>query len=380
MPPGPFIFPNSKVIILLDAIAFQVLFDLSKVDKKDVLDGTYLPSLSFTGGYRPCAYLDPSEPHHSKLKSLFFSILASRHHAFIPLFQSNLGSHLFNPLELHVISNKGTLQTSTTSATISLRLRLPSLLQQKPIETIMGSNGLKIVTKWSLFQSRAVLSLGSSNKLLNFFEDLIFHTFPLPWFAVKLGYNKFCKAIHSSSSPILDEAERMGIDRDETCHNLVFMAIFNAYGGMKAWFPSLIKWVGPVGPELHQQLVNEIRAIVKAEGVTSSSLEKMTPTKSVVYEARGWSLAIPYLKEGEMLFGYQPFVTKDPRVFERREEFLATRFVGDGEKLLKYVLVEWAGDRESNGGEQTVPSEGSGGSALEVDANGVFPPLRHVYC
>ncbi|KAK9986172.1 hypothetical protein SO802_031123 [Lithocarpus litseifolius] len=45
------------------------------------------------------------------------------------------------------------------------------------------------------------------------------------------------------------------------------------------------------------------------------------------------------VKEGEMLFGYQPFATKDPKIFERAEEFVADRFVGDeGEKLLKHVL------------------------------------------
>ncbi|KAK9165641.1 hypothetical protein Scep_000832 [Stephania cephalantha] len=365
MPPGPFISPNSKVIILLDAISFPVLFDLSKVDKKDVLDGTYLPSLSFTGGYRPCAYLDPSEPHHSKLKCFFFSILSSRRHTFIPLFQSTLASHLFDPLELHVISNKDTANFNNLSDNLCFDFAFRLFFNKNPAETIIGSNGLKIVTKWLLFQVAPVLSLGSSNKLLNFFEDLIFHTFPLPWFPVKSGYNKLYKAIHSSSSSILDEAQRMGIDKDEACHNLVFMAIFNAYGGMKAWFPSLIKWVGLAGPQLHQQLVNEIRAIVKAEGVTPSSLEKMTLTKSTVYEALRMEPAIPYqyarakrdfvieshenavfeVKEGEMLFGYQPFATKDPKVFERAEEFLATRFVGDGEKLLKYVY--WSNGRES---------------------------------
>ncbi|KAJ0818722.1 putative hydroperoxide dehydratase [Helianthus annuus] len=55
------------------------------------------------------------------------------------------------------------------------------------------------------------------------------------------------------------------------------------------------------------------------------------------------------IKEGEMLFGYQPFATTDPKVFDRPEEFVPDRFVGDGEALLKYVM--W-----SNGPETESPT------------------------
>ncbi|KAI6677835.1 hypothetical protein NL676_038631 [Syzygium grande] len=51
------------------------------------------------------------------------------------------------------------------------------------------------------------------------------------------------------------------------------------------------------------------------------------------------------IKKDEMIFGYQPFATKDPRVFEKPEEFVGDRFVGEeGEKLLKYVY--WSNGRE----------------------------------
>ncbi|KAJ6345924.1 hypothetical protein OIU78_008562 [Salix suchowensis] len=73
MPPGPFIARNPKVIAVLDAISFPVLFDTSKVEKYNVLDGTFFPSVSFTGGHRACAYLDPYEPKHASLKSFFMS-------------------------------------------------------------------------------------------------------------------------------------------------------------------------------------------------------------------------------------------------------------------------------------------------------------------
>jgi hydroperoxide dehydratase len=191
------------------------------------------------------------------------------------------------------------------------------------------------------------------------------HTFPIPFFLVKSDYKKLYDAFYASSSSVLDKAESFGIDRDEACHNLVFVAGFNAYGGMKAWFPTLIKWVGKAGEKLHRQLANEIRTVVKEEGgVTFQALEKMTLTKSVVFEALRIEPGVPFqygkakedivinshdaayeIKKGEMIFGYQPFATKDPKIFDNPEEFVGHRFVGEGENLLKYVY--WSNGRET---------------------------------
>lgn len=62
MPPGPFIAQNPRVVVLLDGKSFPVLFDVSKVEKKDLFLGTFMPSTELTGGYRVLSYLDPSEP------------------------------------------------------------------------------------------------------------------------------------------------------------------------------------------------------------------------------------------------------------------------------------------------------------------------------
>ncbi|CAI0558733.1 unnamed protein product [Linum tenue] len=51
------------------------------------------------------------------------------------------------------------------------------------------------------------------------------------------------------------------------------------------------------------------------------------------------------VKEGEMLFGYQPFATKDPKIFDRPEEFVPDRFVRDGEELLSHVM--WSNGPET---------------------------------
>ncbi|XP_062023062.1 allene oxide synthase 1, chloroplastic-like [Rosa rugosa] len=361
MPPGSFIASNPKVIAVLDAVSFPVLFDTSKVEKRNVLDGTYMPSTSFTGGYRVCAYLDPSEPNHASLKRFFLSLLASRHHKFIPLFQNHL-SNLFLNLETE-ISKNGKADFNTPSDDMSFKFVFSLFCGSE--NTSLGSKGPNLVALWLAPQLAPQITLGSP-KLLSFAEDLLLHTFSYPAFLVKSTYKKLYDAFYESSASVLDEAENsFGIPRDEACHNLLFLACFNAFGGMKLLFPALIKWVGSAGEDLHRQLRNEIRAFVKENdgNVTFSALDKMTLTKSVVYEALRIEPPVPFqygkakedimvhshdaafeIKKGEMIFGYQPFATKDPKIFENPEEFVGHRFVGEGEKLLKYVY--WSNGRE----------------------------------
>ncbi|CAK8536517.1 unnamed protein product [Lathyrus sativus] len=136
----------------------------------------------------------------------------------------------------------------------------------------------------------------------------------------------------------------------------------------------MLKWIGRGGVNLHAKLAKEIRSVVKSNGgkVTMAALEQMSLMKSVVYESFRIEPPVPLqygkakydfvienhenvfqVKEGEMLFGFQPFATKDPKIFERADEFVAERFIGEeGEKLLKHVL--W-----SNGPETEQPTVGN---------------------
>ncbi|KAI8015571.1 hypothetical protein LOK49_LG05G03553 [Camellia lanceoleosa] len=80
------------------------------------------------------------------------------------------------------------------------------------------------------------------------------------------------------------------------------------------------------------------------------SLQYRRAKRDLVIESHD---AVFDVKEGELLFGFQPFVTKDPKIFERSEEFVADKFVGEeGERLLRDVL--W-----SNGPETESPTMGN---------------------
>ncbi|KAI8532912.1 hypothetical protein RHMOL_Rhmol11G0254500 [Rhododendron molle] len=363
MPPGPFIARNPNVIAVLDAVSFPVLFDTTKVQKKNVFEGTFFPSTAFTGGHRVCAYLDPSEPNHAVFKGWFLSLLAARHNKFIPLLQNSL-SHLFTNVEAE-LSKKGKADFNTLSDNASFSYVFRLFCDRDPSDTRIGSDGSNLLSKWLFFQLAPLFTLGLKY-LPNFLEDLLLHTFRLPFFPVKSGYKKLYEGFYTSASKILDEAEKLGMKRDEACHNLLYMSGFNSYAGMKVMFPDLIKWMATAGESLHRRLANEIRTVVKSEGgVTYSALAKMSLVKSVVYEALRIDPPVPFqyghaktdmvihshdaafeIKKGEMIFGYQPCATKDGRVFENPEEFVGDRFVGDGEKLLKYVY--WSNGRETD--------------------------------
>lgn len=367
MPPGPFISSDPHVIVLLDGKSFPVLFDVSKVEKRDLFTGTFMPSTELTGGYRILSYLDPSEPKHESLKRLLFNLLRSRSSHVIPEFHTSY-SELFDTLEKDLARNgKASFGDANDQAAFNFLAR--ALYGTNPPETGLGSDGPSIIQKWTLFQLGPILKLG----LPPFIEDTVLHTFRLPPFLVRNDYQRLYEFFYESTGPVLDEAVRLGVSKEEACHNLLFATCFNSFGGMKIFFPNMLKWIGRAGVKLHARLAGEIRTAVKNNGgkVTMAAMEQMPLMKSVVYEAFRIEPPVPLqygkakmdlvieshenafeVKEGEMLFGFQPFATKDPKIFDRAQEFVGDRFLGEGEKLLKHVL--W-----SNGPETEEPTVGN---------------------
>ncbi|KAH6822159.1 allene oxide synthase [Perilla frutescens var. hirtella] len=365
MPPGPFISFRPNVIVLLDGKSFPALFDIENVEKKDLFTGTYMPSTDLTGGYRILSYLDPSEPNHAKLKKLMFFMLSYRRDHVIPEFHNSY-VQLFEGLE-NELAAKGKASFGAANDLAAFDFLARSFYGASPKDTALGSDGPSIVSKWVLFQLHPLLRLG----LPRLIEDGILHTFRLPPFLIKKDYQRLYDFFYENSSPILDQAEVLGVSRDEACHNLVFATCFNTFGGMKIAFPNMLKWIGRAGVTLHTELAKEIRSAVESSGgkVTMAAMENMPLMKSVVYESLRIEPPVPsqfakakrdfvieshdaafQIKEGEMLYGFQPFASKDSKIFDRAEEFVPARFLGEeGEKLLSHVL--W-----SNGPENQSPT------------------------
>jgi hydroperoxide dehydratase len=365
MPPGPFISSEPNVVVLLDGKSFPTLFDLKKVDKTDLFTGTYMPSVDLTGGHRVLSYLDPSEPMHGKLKQLMFFLLKSSRDRVIPEFHNSY-TEMFDTLESD-LARKGKSSFGDANDQAAFNFLGRSLYGTNPIDTQLKSDGPKLVNKWVLFQVGPLLTLG----LPKLIEELTVHTFRIPPVLVKKDYNRLYNFFFNASTEILDEGEKLGISRDEACHNLLFATCFNSFGGMKLFFPNMMKWIGRAGVKLHMELAQEIRSVIKSNGgkVTMRAMEQMPLMKSVVYESLRIEPPVPLqygrvkqdmiveshdaafeVKAGELLFGYQPFATKDPKIFDRAEEFVADRFAREGgERLLRHVL--W-----SNGPETESPT------------------------
>ncbi|KAI3882221.1 hypothetical protein MKW92_034224 [Papaver armeniacum] len=326
--------PDPKVIVLADAVSFPILFDHSKVWKKDALIGNYAPSTSFTGGYRVSAYLDPSDEKHGKLKSLYLNLFASIHHKLIP----------------SDVAAKGKASFNTYSDDMAVNLLLRVFFDIDPAK--LRNKGPAMMNRWLGVQFLPIATVGLP-KWLSWLEDTLLHTFPFPSFLVKSDYQKVYDAIYTSSTPVFDEAKKLGLSKEETCHNLVFMSGANAYAGCRVHFRALMKWIHIGGANLHKDLAEEIRGVVKSEGgaVTLASFEKMPLTKSVVYEVLRMEPPAENqyatAKEDMVISSHDAsFQVKKGEIFENPDEFIGTRFMGEeGEKLLRYCY--WFNERQT---------------------------------
>ena len=106
-------------------------------------------------------------------------------------------------------------------------------------------------------------------------------------------------------------------------------------------------------------VAEEVRGAIRLEGALNSrALEIMALVWSTVYKVLRIDPLVPLqcarakmdlvvkshdgfygVKKGELLGGYQPFATKYPKLFERADEFVPRRFMGqEGEKMQKHAL------------------------------------------
>jgi hydroperoxide dehydratase len=369
MAPGFLIARNSGVVAVLDAKSFRVLFDSSKVEKKNTFTGTYIPPLSLYSGTRPMSYLDTTEQLHSSLKSFSFHLLASRKSHFMPTFHQAYSS-LFDTVEAKLAS--GPVEFNALNQSTCFDFTCNAFLGSVPSEVI-GPSASNKAAIWLLLQLHPLAS-----RLSKFIpwpiEDLLLHCFQLPPFIAHRDYAALEEFFSKAGDSLLnDAAEKFGLSRHVALHNLIFMTSFNANAGFKILMPIILKWLVHAGGALHGRLADEIRSAVQSSNgvITFDALEKMELTKSVVWEALRMDPPVENqfghartdliieshdaaykVKKGEMILGYQPLAMRDEKVFRNANEFVPDRFVGDGKKLLEYVY--W-----SNGPETVAPAVGS---------------------
>jgi len=234
VPPGPFMAKDPRVVAVLDAKSFPVLFDMDKVEKKNLFTGTYMPSTSLTGGYRVCSYLDPSEPTHAKVKQMLFNLLLSRKDEVIPTFRSNFSS-LLATVESD-LAKSGKAEFNKLNDVTSFDFIGEAYFGVRPSSTDLGSGGPAKAAKWLIWQLHPLVTLG----LPMILEEPLLHTFHLPPFLVKGDYKALYRYYSAAGKQALDMAEGLGLSREEACHNLLFATTFNSYGGLKVFFPGLV--------------------------------------------------------------------------------------------------------------------------------------------
>ncbi|CAM6100897.1 unnamed protein product [Calypogeia fissa] len=372
VPPGPPFFPDPRVVVVLDEKSYPILFDVSKVWKKDIFVGTYMPSLALTGGYKTLSYLDPSEEKHTLLKNFAFHIIKSSSPRLIQEIAAAV-TDMFSPLDAS-IKKDGKAAYGTSLQTGTFKMVLKAYTGQDPYaqgKDTLGEGISNQVLIWLGSQIAPITPVPVPWFLAPLVE-IFLHTFRIPAFISKGTYDKLLAFFGEYGTELLDFAEKeIGLDREEAKHNLLFLTCFNSWGGIHIFFPDLVKRLGTTSVEYQKELAAEVRKAVADNGgkLTPKALGDMPLVESVVYEVLRIDPPVPFqyakakedlviqshdasfqIKKGETIHGYMPVATHDPKVFVDAESFLPKRFVGEeGKALLKYVL--W-----SNGPQTEEPS------------------------
>ncbi|KAI5067576.1 hypothetical protein GOP47_0018104 [Adiantum capillus-veneris] len=354
VPPSPPAFAANRVIMLLDQKSFPVLFDMDKVEKKDVLLANYMPRTSFYGGIRPCVYLDPSEERHTKLKSFIMSVLKAKASRWIPE-THRATMEIFASWEAKLAAKPEGFEISSETGQVALNVLIRTLFGADP-----SADGLTptAFSAWLGPQLVPIASVGLPHLL----EELILHNFRIPFLLVAIFYKRIESFCRKHGGELLDEAEKQfGIEKEDALHNIIFFTGFNAFGGLNILLPWIVSYVGRESEEVKAEMAREVREAVRAEGGTMSvgALRRMPLVRSAVFEVLRMEPPVPYqygvakvdmvieshearfeVKKGDVLGGCQPVAVRDPIIFgESAETFKVWRFVGEeGETMVKHVL------------------------------------------
>ncbi|CAN6445797.1 unnamed protein product [Victoria cruziana] len=362
LPPSPPGFPTDpRVVMLLDSKSCRVVFDDSLVEKRDVLGGHYMMSTEYTGGFRVLAYLDPSEDRHTRLKAYVQHLLKLNARCFFPEIRRSI-EETWDKIHEQLPEGKG----NNAFAGCSFNFLCRTLLRRDPLEpgaASVGEDGGLICMKWAAPQLAPGINLGLPHLL----EEIVFHTCPWPFCAVKRYYQKLYAFFKAYGSNALEIAENeFGIPKEEAIHNLIFIVGLNAVPAFSLLLPTILKHIANQGTELHQRLAQEVRTAIENKGeLNLEAIEAMPLVRSVVYEVLRLEPTVFALyarakhdmvieshdarfmvKEGELMCGFLPLAMRDPKLFDRPTEFVPDRFIGqEGEKLIQ--MVWWSNGPET---------------------------------
>ncbi|XP_040376236.1 linolenate hydroperoxide lyase, chloroplastic [Oryza brachyantha] len=372
-----FVGVDPRVVAVVDAAAFTALFDPALVDKRDVLIGPYVPSVGFTGGTRVGVYLDTEEADHARTKAFSIDLLRRGARSWAAELRAAVDDMLV------AVENDLNKAPDPAAASASYLLPLQKCIFRFLCKALVGADpaadglvdrfGPYILDVWLALQLVPTQKVGVIPQPL---EELLLHSFPLPSFVVKPGYDLLYRFVekHGAAAVSIAEEEH-GISKKEAINNILFVLGFNAFGGFSVFLPFLVMEVGKAGRgDLRQRLREEVRRVL-GDGcdVGFAAVREMALVRSTVYEVLRMQPPVPLqfgrarqdfvlrshggaayeIGQGELLCGYQPLAMRDAAVFDRPDEFVPERFVGvDGEALLQYVY--W-----SNGPETSEPSPGN---------------------
>ncbi|KAI3457350.1 hypothetical protein Pfo_014013 [Paulownia fortunei] len=375
-----FVGVNPNVVAVLDVKSFAHLFDMELVEKANVLVGDFMPSLSFTGGLRVCAYLDTSEPKHAQAKDFALDILKRSSSTWVSSMVTSLDT-MWDSIDSQL----------STSGTASYFFPLQQFLFTFLSRSILGADssavpeikksGHIMVDKWLGFQLLPTISIN----ILQPLEEIFLHSFSYPFWLVKSDYKKLADFIENEAKETVERAQtEFKLTKEEAIHNLLFIFGFNAFGGFSIFLPTLLTNLGDQ-KSIHEELRKEVREKLADNVLSFETVKQMDLVNSVVYETLRLNPPVPSqfgrarkdfdlsshnavfeIKKGELLCGYQPVVMRDPKIFENPEDFVYDRFTKEkgGDQLLKYLY--WSNGPQSG-------SQGPSASNKQCAANDTVP-------
>uniref|UniRef100_A0A0D3FD29 Cytochrome P450 n=1 Tax=Oryza barthii TaxID=65489 RepID=A0A0D3FD29_9ORYZ len=186
------------------------------------------------GGHRPLAFLDAADPRHAKIKRVVMSLAAARMHHVAPAFRAAFAA-MFDAVEAGL---GAAVEFNKLNMRYMLDFTCAALFGGEPPSKVVGDGAVTKAMAWLAFQLHPIASKVVRPWPL---EELLLHTFSLPPFLVRRGYATLKAYFADAAAAVLDDAEKNhpGIPRDELLDNLVFVAIFNAFGGFKIFLPHI---------------------------------------------------------------------------------------------------------------------------------------------